>query len=154
MTGGINLASRAISADCYELNTRSRSVVKRPRMPEPRFCHASVVCREWLLVVGGVSSLMNDMGLRSVALGDRNCFAFDILRRNWVTLPQVPIGKLCPSLVQIGQRYVFQIGGFDDFHFDIYRLDVCNPGAGWRTYSLANKSIVQMPINEEFVAWK
>ena len=48
----------------------------------------------------------------------------------------MPIGKLHPTLVTINSRFIFQIGGFDDFDFDIYRLDMKNPQSAWKTLSL------------------
>ena len=47
----------------------------------------------------------------------------------------------------INSRFVFQIGGFDDFNFDIYRLDMKHPNRPWRTLSLdLEKPIIQPNI--------
>ena len=62
-------------------------------------------------------------------------------------MPALPIGKLHPTLMVINSRFVFQIGGFDDFNFDIYRLDMKNPNRPWRTLSLdLEKNIIQPNI--------
>ena len=62
-------------------------------------------------------------------------------------MPALPIGKLHPTPMVINSRFVFQIGGFDDFNFDIYRLDMKNPNRPWRTLSLdLEKPIIQPNI--------
>ena len=38
--------------------------------------------------------------------------------------------------MNINNRYVFQIGGFDDFDFEIYRLDMNLPDKPWKTLTL------------------
>ena len=67
---------------------------------------------------------MHEMGLRSVPLGETSCFSFNLFTNQWTDLPDVPVGKMNPTLIQVNSRFVFQIGGFDDFNFDIYRLDM------------------------------
>ena len=48
----------------------------------------------------------------------------------------MPIGKLHPTLIVINSRFIFNIGGFDDYFFDIYRLDMRKESQGWKTISL------------------
>mmetsp|Transcript_37126 Transcript_37126/g.45322 ORF Transcript_37126/g.45322 Transcript_37126/m.45322 type:complete len:84 (+) Transcript_37126:1588-1839(+) len=79
---------------------------------------------------------MLNMGMRSVPMGDTDCYSFHFYRNEWRTLPPVPIGKLHPTLISLGSSFVFQIGGFDDTNFDIYRLDMRNPNKPWTTLSL------------------
>ena len=65
-------------------------------------------------------------------------------KKQYKRLPDLPIGKLEPTLVVVNSRFVFHIGGFDDFDFDIYRLDMKHPDKPWKTLSLdLDKQIVQ-----------
>ena len=80
--------------------------------------------------------MMNTMGLRMVPLGSRDCYSFDVFREDWRRLPDLPIGKMHPTMVSVNSRFIFHIGGFDDFDFDIYRLDMSQPDRPWRTISL------------------
>ena len=65
-------------------------------------------------------------------------------KKQYKRLPDLPIGKLHPTLVVVNSRFVFHIGGFDDFDFDIYRLDMKHPDKPWKTISLdLDKKIVQ-----------
>jgi len=41
-------------------------------------------------------------------------------------MPELPIGKLYSTLIAIENRYIFQIGGFDDYDYEIYCLDTEN----------------------------
>ena len=59
-----------------------------------------------------------------------------------MALPDVPIGKIHPALVVINNRFVFQIGGFDDFDYDIYRLDMAKPDLPWQTLTLDNREAI------------
>ena len=46
------------------------------------------------------------------------------MEKRWFTdVPDLPIGKLYSTLVTIENRYLFQIGGFDDYDYEIYCLD-------------------------------
>ena len=67
------------------------------------------------------------MGMRSVPIADEDCYMYDIFDNRWDPLPDVPIGKLHAVLVVINNRFVYQIGGIDDYDFEIYRLDMSNP---------------------------
>ena len=57
----------------------------------------------------------------------------------------MPIGKIHPSLVVVNSRFVFQIGGFEDYEFEIYRLDMRNPQKPWKVLTLdTQKPIVDI----------
>ena len=58
----------------------------------------------------------------------------------------MPIGKLHPTLIVINSRFIFNIGGFDDYFFDIYRLDMRKESQGWKTISLDPKPIIDQNI--------
>ena len=60
--------------------------------------------------------------------------------------PDVPIGKLYPTLVTVENRYIFQIGGFDDYDYEIYRLDTFD--------SSGQASWVEIKIREEIAILK
>ena len=98
--------------------------MKKPSIPKSKFAHGACFCGSEIVVTSGISDLMLNMGLRSVPLGDQDCWSYDIWDCTWRQLPDVPIGKLHPTLIVINSRYVFQIGGFDDYDFDIYRIDM------------------------------
>lgn len=76
-------------------------------MPSPKFAHAAVFCCDEIVVTGGISDLMLNMGLRSVPIGDKQCFSFNIYKAEWRSLPDVPIGKLHATLITINSRFVF-----------------------------------------------
>ena len=78
-------------------------------------------------MTGGTSDLLLNMGMRSVPIGEPECYSYNIFSSQWTQLPDMPIGKIHPSLVVINNRFVFQIGGFEDYDFEIYRLDMRNP---------------------------
>ena len=86
------------------------------------------------------------MGMRSVPMADPDCYMYDICDKEYERLPDVPIGKFHPALVTINNRFVFQIGGFDDHDFDIYKLDMRRPDA-WVTLSLDTREA----INNELI---
>ena len=58
-------------------------------------------------MVGGISDLMLNMGMRSVPIGEQDCYSYNIIKGSWSQLPDVPIGKLHPTLIVINSRYVF-----------------------------------------------
>ena len=117
-------------------------------MPRKKFAHGACFCGQEIVIVGGVSDMMVEMGQRSVPIGDNDCYSFNIYNKTWLRLPDVPIGKLHPTLVVVNSRFVFQIGGFDDFDFDIYRLDMHQPDHPWQTLSLdtSKSSIVDESV--------
>ena len=51
----------------------------------------------------------------------------------------MPVGKLYPTVISIENRYIFQIGGFDDFDFDIYCLDTNKPYETWTEIKLKDE---------------
>ena len=94
-------------------------------------------------MTGGTSELMLNMGMRSVPIGEPECFSYNIFTSQWTQLPDIPIGKIHPSLIVINNRFVFQIGGFEDYEFEIYRLDMRNPQKPWKVLTLdTQKTIV------------
>jgi len=88
------------------------------------------------VIAGGISDMMHNMGMRSVPVGDKDCFAFDFLNSRWRSLPDLPAGKMHSTLIVINNRFLFQIGGFEDFDFDIYRFDMHNSSRPWKKLSL------------------
>ena len=103
-------------------------VVKKKDLPVARFAHAACLIRDEIVVASGISDMLLNMGMRMVPIGSRDCYSFNIYKNCWRRLPNLPIGKLHPTLVTVNSRFVFHIGGFDDFDFDIYRLDMVHPG--------------------------
>ena len=79
---------------------------------------------------------MLNMGMRSVPIGEPECYSYNIFTGQWMQLPDMPIGKIHPSLIVINNRFVFQIGGFEDYEFEIYRLDMRNPQKPWKILNL------------------
>ena len=113
-------------------------------MPVPKFAHGACLVRSEIVIASGISDMMTNMGLRMVPLGSQDCYSFDIYDKQWKRLPDLPIGKLHPTLIVVNSRFVFHIGGFDDYDFDIYRLDMCQADKPWKTFSLdLDKQIVQ-----------
>jgi len=88
--------------------------------------------------------------MRMVPIGEPECYSFNIRSCTWNRLPDLPIGKLHPTLTVINSRFIFQIGGFDDYDFDIYRLDMRYPHKPWKTITLDQK----LPIIDETIYFK
>ena len=105
-------------------------------MPQPRYAHAACIVGQEIVIAGGTSDLMLNMGMRSVPIGEPDCHSFNIFTNAWRRLPDVPIGKLHSTLIVINSRFIFQIGGFDDYNYEIYRLDMRKPEKAWKTLSL------------------
>ena len=83
-----------------EVNSTTKEVFKKAKMPEPKFAHGAVLCCDQIIVTGGISNFMLNMGLRSVPLGEKTCYSFKILDNNrWEQLPDLPVGKMHPTLV-------------------------------------------------------
>ena len=64
-------------------------------------------------------------------------------------MPPLPIGKLWSTLVSVENRFIFQIGGFDDFDYDIYQLDTQDPTAEWIEIKLRDQIQLLRNIPEE-----
>ena len=65
-------------------------------------------------------------------------------------MPELPIGKMYPTLVAVQNRFVFQIGGFDDYDFDIYCLDTQELEKGWIEIKLdLNIKVARSSINQK-----
>ena len=107
-----------------------------PKMPQKRWAHAACQCSDQIFVVGGTSDLMLNMEMRSVPIGEPECYSFNIFTNKWRQLPDVPVGKIHPQLVPINNRFLYQIGGFDDWDFDIYRYDLQKPNKPWKVLTL------------------
>ena len=67
---------------------------------------------------------MHNMGLRAVPVGEKSCFALDTQHIKWVDLPEIPHARIHATLISVANRYVYQIGGFEDFYFECYQLDM------------------------------
>ena len=127
-----------------EVNLNTKFVFRQKNITVPKFAHgASFVCNE-IVIAGGISDMMLSMGLRMVPLGNQDCYSFHIFKKQWRRLPDLPIGKMHPTLVVVNSRFVFHIGGFDDFDFDIYRLDMHKSDKPWKTIKLdLTKQIIE-----------
>ena len=79
---------------------------------------------------------MHNMGMRQVPIGERDCHAFDFMTMTWRQLPDLPQGRLHPTLIPINTRFLFQIGGFEDINFDVFRFDMQNSHKPWKTITL------------------
>ena len=95
-------------------------------MPDPRYGHAQVLVKDSLIVTGGINDLMHEIGMRSVPLGKDDSFKYHVGQNKWTQLKDVPIGRILPTLVALENRFVFQIGGFEDHEFTVYCLDTEN----------------------------
>ena len=76
-------------------------------MPEPRFAHAAVALGEDLYVTGGIRDMSHDMCMRQVPIGHVSCFKFNKRTGKWMNMPDLPIGKLYPTLIAVQNRYIF-----------------------------------------------
>ena len=124
MMGGMSYEKRMVLDQHISLNIATRFVSRMPKMPQRKWAHAACLCRDEIVVTGGTMDLMLNMGLRSVPLGEPECYSFNIYTNTWRQLPDIPIGKIHPTLVVVSNRFIYQIGGLDDFNFDIYKLDM------------------------------
>ena len=70
-------------------------------MPVGKFAHGAIVCRDQIVVTGGISNLMLNMGLRMVPIGESDCYSFSLYANTWSRLPDIPEGRLHPTLVVI-----------------------------------------------------
>ena len=134
--GGMSIEKREVLNQHLQLNITTGFVQKMPSMPQRKWAHAACLCGTDIVVTGGTSDLLLNMGMRSVPVGEPECYSYNIYENVWTQLPDVPIGKIHASLVVINNRFVFQIGGFDDYDFEIYRLDMRNPEKPWKILSL------------------
>lgn len=147
--GGCNLDKGYVSQRHLSLNLATSLVSKCEDLPRPKFGHATAICGNKIVITSGVSDHKTNMGMRSVPIAESDCYTYDIKDKNYECLPDVPIGKFNPALVVVNNRFVFQIGGYDDWDFDIYRFDMRHPDA-WATLSLDTSSaIVDDLIYEE-----
>ena len=75
ITGGIRAKNNDILPEFYECNITMQTMMPRVPMPEGRFGHAAVCVQEYLIVAGGINSMMHSMGLRATPVGEKRCFA-------------------------------------------------------------------------------
>ena len=136
ISGGCNFEDRSVSNLHIEVNLSSKYVFRKKNVPEPKFAHGACLVRNEVVIAGGISDMMLSMGLRMVPLGNQDCYSYNIFKSRWRRLPDLPIGKMHPTMVVVNSRFVFHIGGFDDFDFDIYRLDMSKSDRPWKTISL------------------
>ena len=118
--GGLRISDNKVSFQNLEVNLKTKSALVRDQMPEPRYAHAAIMVKENIYVTGGISEMMHPMGMRLVPMGSSRCFKYNLVTASWTDLPPLPIGKLWSSLVCVENRFIFKIGGFDDFDYDIY----------------------------------
>ena len=135
LLGGCNYFERSVSSRHMCINLAQASVDRLPDLPVPKFAHAVTICGTKIVMTSGVSSLQTNMGMRSVPIADRDCYTYDLGTKEYERLPDVPIGKFHPALITINNRFIFQIGGFDDHDYDIYQLDMHKPNE-WVTLNL------------------
>ena len=76
------------------------------------------------------------MGMRSIPVGEQDCYAYNAWQPGWRRLHDLPAGKNYPTLTVVNSRFIFQIGGFEDVDFKIYRLDMQQPLRPWKTLTL------------------
>ena len=81
--------------------------MKKKNIPTPKFAHGACICGDKIVIASGVSELTIDMGMRMVPIGEESCYSFDYYKNTWTQLPDVPIGKLHPTLTVINSRYIF-----------------------------------------------
>ena len=148
LMGGCNFEKWSVSKRNVQVNTSSGFVVKMKDLPKPKFAHSACLVGQEIVIIGGISDMMHNMGMRSVPVGDTDCFAFDFLESKWRTLPDVPVGRLHSTLIVINNRFIFQIGGFEDFDFDIYKFDMQHCNRSWKRLSLdLTKPIVDLDVH-------
>ena len=94
--------------------------------------------------------MMHPMGMRSVPMGSPSCFQYNLRTGKWTYGPDLPIGKLYPTLVAIENRFIYQIGGFDDYDYEIYCLDTLdNSGeAKWMEIKIREEIAILKTVDE------
>ena len=108
ITGGLNINNYKVSDQCLEININTKGAIRRANMPEARFGHAAIMVKETMYVTGGIPDMMHPMGMRSIPLGSPICFKYNLRTARWSTdMPEVPIGKMYPTLISIENRYIF-----------------------------------------------
>ena len=107
--GGCDLHSRTVTDSHVAVNYHSKFVSRKHNLPRPKFGHAATLCRGKIIVTSGISDLARNMGMRSVPIADPDCHMFDPYSQQdpWSPLPDVPIGKLHPTLIVVNERFIF-----------------------------------------------
>ena len=52
-------------------------------MPQRKWAHGAVLCGEEIVITSGTSDLMLDMGMRSVPIGEEDCYSYNIYKNEW-----------------------------------------------------------------------
>jgi len=133
VTGGMEEKSKKIADVVLEVHLKTKRAFYRPPMPDPRYGHAQVVVKDSLIITGGINDLMHEMGIRSVPFGKNDCFKYNVNQAKWSKLADVPVGRVMGTLVAVENRYVFHVGGFEDYEFVIYCLDTSRETNQWMT---------------------
>ena len=108
VTGGLHLANHKVSDQCLEINLETNGAITRSKMPEPRYAHAAIMIKETIYVTGGIADMMHPMGMRSVPMGSNACFKYNVRTARWsADMPELPIGKLYPTLIAIENRFIY-----------------------------------------------
>ena len=124
ISGGIRAKNNEVLNEFYDCNVFLNNLVPRKPMPEARYAHAASCIQEYIVITGGVKTMMHNMGLRSVPVGESKCFAMHLQKLEWHALPEIPNARIYPTLINVANRHLFQIGGFEDYYLDCYQLDI------------------------------
>ena len=136
MSGGIRAKNNQVLSEFYEVNVYLNTMMPRAPIPEPRFGHSAVCIQNFFVLCGGVRTFMHSIGMRSVPTGEKKCYALELGKTKWHELPEILHARIYPTLVTIANRYVYHIGGYEDFYFDCYVLDLDQ----WKLDTLAEMS--------------
>ena len=81
--GGCNYKKRTVSDQNLQLQKSTGYVMKMRNMPSPKFAFGACFCGQEIVVAGGISTMTLNMGMRSVPIGDTECYSFNINTYNW-----------------------------------------------------------------------
>jgi hypothetical protein len=106
-------------------------VRKKPSMSTGRFGHAACSIRHFIVVVGGLERTMQSINGTDIPAGIKECQIYNILQEKWYNLPPLPGEKIQPSVVTVGERFIFVIGGIahntEIYCYDLYEFDPLAP---------------------------
>ena len=83
MTGGCNFAEETVSSLHVEVSLDASFVARKKNIPRPKFAHGATFCGAEIVITSGISDLMVNMGLRSVPIGEPECYSFNIFKNQW-----------------------------------------------------------------------
>ena len=66
-----------------EINLKTNYVVRKKNLPVPKFAHGACLCADQIVITSGISDMMLNMGMRSVPIGENDCYSFDIYKNVW-----------------------------------------------------------------------